>query len=54
MSYKKRRDNTIRIKEMYIRVLKNRLFVTVVKSIFADGKAISFLVIVPSKNIIIF
>jgi hypothetical protein len=38
--------------EMYIRVLKNRLVVTVVKSIFADGKAISPLIIMPSKNII--
>jgi hypothetical protein len=37
---------------MYIRVLKNRLVVTVVKSIFADGKAIPPLVIMPSKNII--
>jgi hypothetical protein len=41
----------IRIKEMYVRVPENRLFVTVVKSIFADGKAISPLVIVSSRNI---
>jgi hypothetical protein len=34
-------------------VLKNRLFVTVIKSISANGKAISFLVIMPGKNIII-
>jgi hypothetical protein len=43
----------IRIKEIYVRVPKNRLFVTVVKSISADGKAISPLVIVPGrKNIV--
>jgi hypothetical protein len=42
----------IRIKEMYVRVPENRLFVTVVKSIFADGKAIPPLVIVPGRNII--
>jgi hypothetical protein len=42
----------IRIKEMYVRVLENRLFVTVVKSISADGKAIPSLVIVPGRNII--
>jgi hypothetical protein len=44
----------IRIKKIYVRVPKNRLFVTVVKSIFADGKAISPLVIVPGRNIIVF
>jgi hypothetical protein len=33
-------------------VLENQLFVTVVKSIFADGKAISSLVIIPGRNII--
>jgi hypothetical protein len=43
----------IRIKEMYVKVLENRLFVTVIESISADGKAISPLVIMPSKNIII-
>jgi hypothetical protein len=43
----------IRIKEMYVRVLENRLFVTVVKSISADGKAISSLVIVSGRNIIV-
>jgi hypothetical protein len=43
----------IRIKKMYIKVLKNRLSVTVVKSISADGKAIPLLVIVPGKNIIV-
>jgi hypothetical protein len=42
----------IRIKEIYIKVPKNRLFVTVVKSISADGKAILLLVIMPSRNII--
>jgi hypothetical protein len=40
------------IKEMYIKVLKNRLFMTVVKSISANGKAILSLVIVPGRNII--
>jgi hypothetical protein len=42
----------IRIKEMYVKVPENRLSVTVVKSISADGKAIPPLVIVPDKNII--
>jgi hypothetical protein len=42
----------IGIKEMYIKVLKNRLFVTVVKSISANSKAIPPLVIVPGRNII--
>ena len=32
---------------------ENRLSVTVVKSISADGKAISSLVIVPGRNIIV-
>jgi hypothetical protein len=44
----------IRIKKMYVKVLENRLSVTVIKSISADGKAISSLIIVPSKNIIMF
>jgi hypothetical protein len=43
----------IKIKKIYIKVLKNRLFVTVVKSISANGKAISSLVIIPGRNIII-
>jgi hypothetical protein len=43
----------IGIKEIYVRVPKNRLFVTVVKSISADGKAIPPLVIVLNKNIIV-
>jgi hypothetical protein len=37
---------------MYVKVPENRLFVTVVKSISADGKAIPPLVIVPDRNII--
>jgi hypothetical protein len=37
---------------MYVKVPENRLFVTVVESISADGKAIPPLVIVPGKNII--
>jgi hypothetical protein len=43
----------IRIKEIYVRVPENRLSVTVVKSISADGKAIPPLVIVPGRNIIV-
>jgi hypothetical protein len=39
------------IKEMYVRVPENRLSVTVVESISADGKAIPPLVIVPGRNI---
>jgi hypothetical protein len=42
----------IKIKKIYVKVLENRLFVTVVKSISADGKAIPPLVIMPSRNII--
>jgi hypothetical protein len=42
----------IKIKEMYVKVPENQLSVTVIKSISADGKAISPLVIVPGKNII--
>jgi hypothetical protein len=37
---------------MYIKVLKNRLFVTVVESISADDKTIPPLVIMLGKNII--
>jgi hypothetical protein len=43
----------IRIKKMYVKVPENRLSVTVVKSISADGKAILFLVIVPGRNIMV-
>jgi hypothetical protein len=43
----------IKIKEIYVRVPENRLFMTVVESISADGKAIPLLVIVPSRNIIV-
>jgi hypothetical protein len=42
----------IGIKEMYVRILENRLFVIVVKCIFADGKSILLLVIIPSVIII--
>jgi hypothetical protein len=42
----------IRIKEIYVKVPKNRLFITVIKSISADDKAIPFLVIMPGRNII--
>jgi hypothetical protein len=44
----------IRIKKIYVKVLKNRLFVTVVKSISVNSKAILSLVIMPSRNIIMF
>jgi hypothetical protein len=37
---------------MYVKVPENQLFVTVVKSISTDGKAIPPLVIMPDKNII--
>jgi hypothetical protein len=43
----------IRIKKIYVKVPENRLFVTVIKSIFVNGKAIPLLVIVPSRNIIV-
>jgi hypothetical protein len=43
----------IRIKEMYVKVPENRLSLTVIKSISADGKSIPPLVIVPSKNIMV-
>jgi hypothetical protein len=43
----------IRIKEIYVKVLKNWLFVTVIKNISADRKAILPLVIMLSKNIIV-
>ena len=41
----------IRIKEMYVGVPENRLSLTIVESISADGKAIPPLVIVPSVTI---
>jgi hypothetical protein len=44
----------IRIKKIYVKVLKNRLFITLIKSISADSKAISSLVIMSSRNIIMF
>jgi hypothetical protein len=42
----------IKIKKIYVRVPENRLFVTVVKSISVDGKAIPSLVIMLGRNII--
>jgi hypothetical protein len=42
----------ISIKEMYVRVPKNRLSLTVIKSISTDGKAIPLLIIVLSILII--
>jgi hypothetical protein len=38
---------------MYIRIPKNRIFLTVIKNIFANRKAIPSIVIVPRKNIIV-
>jgi hypothetical protein len=40
------------IKEIYVRVLQNRLSIIVVKCISADGKAIPLLVIIPGVIII--
>jgi hypothetical protein len=42
----------VKIKEIYVKVLKNQLSITVIKSISLDSKAIPPLVIVLSKNII--
>jgi hypothetical protein len=36
-----------------VRIPKNRIFLTVIKSIFTNKKAIPFIVIVPRKNIIV-
>jgi hypothetical protein len=44
---------SVEIKKIYVRIPKNRMFLTVIESIFADKKAISFIVIVPKKNIIV-
>ena len=44
---------SVGIKEIYIKVPENRLSVTVIKSIFADSKAIPPLIIMPGKNIMI-
>jgi hypothetical protein len=41
----------ISIKEMYVGVLENRLSVTVIECIFADGRAIPLLIIIPSVMI---
>jgi hypothetical protein len=38
---------------MYIRILKNCIFLTVIKNIFANKKAIPSIIIVPKKNIIV-
>jgi hypothetical protein len=38
---------------MYVGIPKNRMFLTVIESISADKKAISLIVIVPRKNIIV-
>lgn len=43
----------IGIKEMYVGVPENRLSVTIIKSISADGKAIPPLVIIPSAMIMV-
>jgi hypothetical protein len=38
---------------MYVRILKNRMFLTVIKSISVNKKAISSIIIVLKKNIIV-
>jgi hypothetical protein len=38
---------------MYVRIPENRMFLTVIKSIFTDKKAILSVVIVLRKNIIV-
>jgi hypothetical protein len=38
---------------MYMRIPENRIFLTVIKSISADRKAISLVIIVLKKNIIV-
>jgi hypothetical protein len=43
----------IRIKKMYIRIPENRMFLTVIKNISANRKAILFIIIVLKKNIIV-
>jgi hypothetical protein len=43
----------VKIKKMYIRIPKNRMSLTVIKSISADKKAIFFIIIVFKKNIIV-
>jgi hypothetical protein len=43
----------VEIKKIYIGIPKNRMSLTVIKSISADKKAIPSVVIVPRKNIII-
>jgi hypothetical protein len=43
----------VKIKKIYIRIPKNYMSLTVIKSISADKKAIPFIVIVLKKNIIV-
>jgi hypothetical protein len=43
----------VRIKEMYMRIPENRMFLTIIKSISANRKAIPLVVIVFRKNIIV-
>jgi hypothetical protein len=43
----------VRIKKMYMRIPENCMFLTVIKSISANRKAISLVIIVPRKNIIV-
>jgi hypothetical protein len=43
----------IRIKEMYTRIPKNRMSLTIIKCISADGKAIPPVVIVPRIMIMV-
>jgi hypothetical protein len=44
---------SIGIKEMYVGVPENRLSLTIIKSISADGKAIPPMVIVPGVTIMV-
>jgi hypothetical protein len=43
----------VKIKKMYIRIPENRMFLTIIKSISVDRKAIFPVVIVLKKNIIV-
>jgi hypothetical protein len=43
----------VKIKKIYVRIPKNRMFLTIIKNIFIDKKAISLIIIVLKKNIIV-
>jgi hypothetical protein len=44
---------SVRIKKIYVRIPENCMFLTIIKSISANKKAIFFIVIVLKKNIIV-